>query len=134
MTEEVEDFLLRMSHHLKKLYKHKQSASTRSVKQNDGKIEINSATSTVRSHVYNLTSKVEYNSPEILSRQSESTNSGGTPSHSTSSRPSSPPPESHTPFISSEPSSNLSIHERSYIQCNEYFFMFFTVILDSGFR
>lgn len=60
-------------------------------------------------------------SPEILSRQSESTNSAGTTSHSTSSRPSSPPPESHAPFMTSEPSSNLiSIHERSYIQCKFY--------------
>lgn len=139
MTEEVEDQLLRMAHHLKKLHKHKSLKNTKCEKQSDGKIKINSATSTVRGHVFNLANKVEYTrfvtimgffcfkekslffcnefSPEILNRQSESMNSAGTTSHSTSSRPSSPPPESHTPFLTSEPSSNLSIHERSYIQC-----------------
>lgn len=60
MNEDVEDLLLRMSHHLKKLHKHRSLMSARSEKPNDGKIEMNSATSTVRSHVYNLANKVEY--------------------------------------------------------------------------
>ncbi|KAJ8984786.1 hypothetical protein NQ317_003699 [Molorchus minor] len=62
----------------------------------------------------NVNSDWNYSS-EVLTRQSESTNSGGPPSRSTSSRPSSPPPDGHQ-FISTDPSSNLSLHERSYIQ------------------
>lgn len=60
MNEDIEDHLLKMSHHLKKLHKCKSLMSATSEKQNDGKIEINSATSTVRGHVYNLANKVEY--------------------------------------------------------------------------
>lgn len=60
MTEEVEEQLLRMSNHLKKVHKHKVQLNARVEKANDGKIEINSATSTVRSRVYNLANKTEY--------------------------------------------------------------------------
>lgn len=60
MNEDVEDQLLRMSHHLKKLHKYKTLVNARCEKQNDGKIEINSATTTVRGHVFNLANKVEY--------------------------------------------------------------------------
>lgn len=59
MNEEVEDQLLKMSHHLKKLHKCKSLMNARNEKQNDGKIEINTATSTVRSHVYNLANKMD---------------------------------------------------------------------------
>lgn len=60
MNEDVEDLLLRMSHHLRKLHKYKSLVNARCEKQNDGKIEINTATSKVRGHVYNLANKVEY--------------------------------------------------------------------------
>lgn len=61
MTENVEDYLLSMSSHLPKLNKYRLAAETRQERQADGKIEINSLTSTVRSHVYNLANKIDYN-------------------------------------------------------------------------
>lgn len=66
MDEDVEDQLLRLAQHLEKLHKHKTLMNARCEKQNDGKIEINSADSTVRSHVYNLANKVEYTRFEII--------------------------------------------------------------------
>lgn len=60
MTEEIEDQLLRMTPYISKLHKYKSLMNARCEKQNDGKIEINSATSTVRSHVFNLANKAEY--------------------------------------------------------------------------
>lgn len=60
MTEPVEDQLLKMSNYLQKLHKHK-ICDARLEKQLDGSIEIDSLMSPVRSHVYNLGNKIEYN-------------------------------------------------------------------------
>ncbi|KAJ8911373.1 hypothetical protein NQ315_014204 [Exocentrus adspersus] len=142
MNETVEEYLLRMEHHLKKIHKHKMNADARHNKQKEGKIELNSPSNLAKSHVFNLGDNLkgdfmsnrvlhrtntygsietnvnsEWNySSEVLTRQSESTNSGGPSSRSTSSRPSSPPAEGHNQFVSGDPSSNISLHERSYIQ------------------
>lgn len=43
-----------MGHHLKKINKHKMTADARQTKQSEGRIEISSSTSTVKSHVLNL--------------------------------------------------------------------------------
>ncbi|CAH1115369.1 unnamed protein product [Psylliodes chrysocephalus] len=120
MNESMEEYFLKMLHHLKKINKFKIHPDGRQSRQNEGKIEISSVNSTVRSHILNLgeTQKGDFlsNSSEVLTRQSESTNSGGPPSRSTSSRPSSPPPDSNNHFSATDPSSNVSLHERSYIQ------------------
>ncbi|XP_018572792.1 phosphoinositide 3-kinase regulatory subunit 4 isoform X2 [Anoplophora glabripennis] len=120
MNETIEEHFLRMEHHLKKIHKHKTNAEARHSRQIDGKIELSSSSSIVKSHILNLndSQKGEFmpTSAEVLTRQSESTNSGGPSSRSTSSRPSSPPIDGHNQFISTDPSSNISLHERSYIQ------------------
>lgn len=51
MTDCVEDHLLMMSNHLKKIHKHKTSADAKHNKQTEGKIEI---TTPVRTHVHHL--------------------------------------------------------------------------------
>ncbi|KAG5888474.1 hypothetical protein JTB14_022104 [Gonioctena quinquepunctata] len=120
MNESIENYFLKMGHHLKKINKYRLASDSRQNKQFEGKIELSSITSTVRSHVINLdeTHKGDFmsNSSEVLTRQSDSTNSGGPPSRSTSSRPSSPPPDGNNHYNSTDPSSNVSLHERSYIQ------------------
>lgn len=143
MTDSMEDYLLKMENHLRKISKHRLSAVPKHNKV-DGKIEISSSNGQIKGHMFylgesqkvdfiadsrrlhrtntsgsidtNINSEWNYSS-DILTRHSESTNSGGMSSRSTSSRPSSPPPDTHTPFISTDPSSNMSLHERSYIQC-----------------
>jgi hypothetical protein len=142
MTDAMEDYLLRMENHLKKINKYK-VATAPTYNQVDGKIDVHAYNGQVKGHMFflgetqktdfiaerrlhrtntsgsidtNINSDWNYSS-DILTRHSESTNSGGMSSRSTSSRPSSPPPDPHTPFISTEPSSNISLHERSYIQC-----------------
>ncbi|XP_056633826.1 phosphoinositide 3-kinase regulatory subunit 4 isoform X2 [Diorhabda sublineata] len=142
MNENIEEYFLRMAHHLKKINKYKIIQSeNRLNRTSEGKIEISSINGSVKSHVMNLgeTQKGDYltnrlhrtntsgsidtninsewnYSTEVLTRHSESTNSGGPPSRSTSSRPSSPPPDTNIQFNTTEPSSNASLHERSYIQ------------------
>ncbi|KAJ3642279.1 hypothetical protein Zmor_025079 [Zophobas morio] len=151
LTDTMEDYLLKMESHVKKINKHKVSVIPK-YSYTDGKIELQSYNGNqVKSHVFylgeaqktdfiaerrlqrtntsgsidtNINSDWNYSS-DILTRHSESTNSGGMSSRSTSSRPSSPPPDPHTPFISTDPSSNISLHERSYIQ---YFYNSITVI------
>ncbi|CAH1134866.1 unnamed protein product [Ceutorhynchus assimilis] len=137
MTPEVEEYLLKMGNHLKKIHKHKTSADAR-FKNHDGK---DSFTTTVRNRVFqfsdshkndygrgglhrtntlgsidtNVNSDWNYSS-EVLTRQSESTNSGAPSSRSTNSRPSSPPPDAHlTQFISTTTDAS-SLHEKSFIQ------------------
>ncbi|CAH1967764.1 unnamed protein product [Acanthoscelides obtectus] len=143
MNENIEEYILKMGHHLKKINIHKMNAEARQNKQNEGRIELISVTSPLKSHILhlsevqkgdfmpnrilhrtntsasidtNINSDWNYSSSEVLNRQSECSNSGGPSSRSTSSRPSSPPPENHNQFISNDPSSNVSLHERSYIQ------------------
>ncbi|XP_044262700.1 phosphoinositide 3-kinase regulatory subunit 4 isoform X2 [Tribolium madens] len=138
LTETMEDYFLKMEHHLKKINKHRMATK---LNQGDGKIELVSSNGQIKSHVFylgesqkgdfiadrlhrtNTSGSIDTNvnsdwnySSDLVTRHSESTNSGGMSSRSTSSRPSSPPPDPHTPFISTDPSSNISLHERSYIQ------------------
>lgn len=54
MTESVENYLLKMGHHLKKINKHKTTADARQSKMSEGRIEISSDTSNVKSLVLNL--------------------------------------------------------------------------------
>lgn len=54
MTENMENYILRMGHHLKKINKHKLNSEARQPKQSEGRIEISSFNSTVKSHVLNL--------------------------------------------------------------------------------
>lgn len=54
MADAVEDYLLMMSGHLKKIHKHKTSADAIHNKQAEGKIEINTSVAPIRTHVYNL--------------------------------------------------------------------------------
>ncbi|CAH0555278.1 unnamed protein product [Brassicogethes aeneus] len=142
LTEEMGEYLIKMENHLKKIHKLKSNAEARQNRQNEGKIELFSPNTTVKGHVMFLgeTPKAEYlqnrtlhrtntavsmetninsdwnYSSDVLNRQSDGTNSGGPPSRSTSSRPSSPPPDAHAQFASADPSTNISLHERSYIQ------------------
>nr|XP_008197837.1 PREDICTED: phosphoinositide 3-kinase regulatory subunit 4 isoform X2 [Tribolium castaneum] len=138
LTEAMEDYFLKMEHHLKKINKHRMATKTN---YGDGRIELGSTNGQIKSHVFylgesqkgdfiadrlhrtNTSGSIDTNvnsdwnySSDLVTRHSESTNSGGMSSRSTSSRPSSPPPDPHTPFISTDPSSNISLHERSYIQ------------------
>ncbi|CAG9829186.1 unnamed protein product [Diabrotica balteata] len=141
LNETMEEYFLKMSHHLKKINKYKLHLDGRQNRPAEGRLETSSINSSVKSHIYtlgdaqkgdymanrlhrtntsgsidtNINSDWNYSS-EVLTRQSESTNSGGPPSRSTSSRPSSPPPDSNNHFNSTDPSSNVSLHERSYIQ------------------
>lgn len=50
MTDNVEDYLLLMGNHLKKIHRYKTSADAKHNKQSDGKIEISSQRSSVTSH------------------------------------------------------------------------------------
>ncbi|KAJ8948165.1 hypothetical protein NQ318_009257 [Aromia moschata] len=117
MNESMEEYFLKMGHHLKKIHKHKTSADARHNKQSEGKIDLNS---TVGRHIFNLAEVAEAGIPvQQFGCADEAVGEhelGGPPSRSTSSRPSSPPPDGHNQFISTDPSSNLSLHERSYIQ------------------
>ncbi|KAK9879938.1 hypothetical protein WA026_008448 [Henosepilachna vigintioctopunctata] len=143
MTEEIESYILKMGPHLQKIHKFKTNADAWHNRQNEAVIEISSTNQNIRGHVFNLTynNKTDYlntrkltrtntsgsidtnvnsdwnYSSEVLNRQSESTNSVGPSSRTTNSRPSSPPLDSHSQFGNTEPSSNMSLHERSYIQC-----------------
>lgn len=54
MNETMEEYFLKMEHHLKKIHKHKSNADARHSRQSDGKIELTSPTSIVKSHVLNL--------------------------------------------------------------------------------
>lgn len=60
MTEECEDFLINMKTHLKKLHKHRTNVDAMQNKLSEGRIEIHSLTTTVRSHVYNLADILGY--------------------------------------------------------------------------
>lgn len=51
MTEHVEEYLLKMSNHLKKIHKHKTSVDAR-FKHNDGKADVDSFSSGVRNRVF----------------------------------------------------------------------------------
>ncbi|XP_060527972.1 phosphoinositide 3-kinase regulatory subunit 4 [Cylas formicarius] len=141
MNETTEEYILKMGHHLRKINKHRSNADAR-FRQNEGKYDVDTTSCTVRSRLFNLTDshKADYisnrslhrtntlgsidtnvnsdwnYSAEVLTRQSESTNSGGPSSRSTSSRPSSPPPDNHnTQFVSTTTDAS-SLHEKSYIQ------------------
>ncbi|KAF5307655.1 hypothetical protein FQR65_LT06710 [Abscondita terminalis] len=132
MTDSVEDYLLTMSNHIKKIHKHKTSADAKHNKQSEGKIEV---TTPIRTHIHHLndprnkadllqnrrtrrippTSPMETNAnldwnvvgPDILPRVSET---------SSDSRPTTPPSETQSAFIGVEHGVNMSLHERSYIQ------------------
>lgn len=141
MNEDVEVYIVKMGPHLQKIHKHKRNVDARLNKRNEVKMEFNSSESSVKGHIHNLaenhhnlnvrklqrantSGSIDTNvnsdwnySSEILNKQSESTNSGGPPSRATNSRPSSPHLDSHGQFGNTEASSNISLHEKSYIQC-----------------
>lgn len=76
-------------------------------------------TTTLASVDTNANSDWNYSS-DLLTRQSESTNSGAASSRSTNSRPSSPQPDNQlTQFISTTTDAS-SLHEKSFIQCNDF--------------
>ncbi|XP_066254532.1 phosphoinositide 3-kinase regulatory subunit 4 [Euwallacea similis] len=131
MTEEVEEYLLKMRDHLQKIQKHRSSLDAK-LKKYDGKTDMDShgdgisvrkftfseanksefvraelpRTSTMGSVDINVHSDWNYGS-EVSTRQSESTNS----------RPSSPPPDNQlTQFVSTTTDAS-SLHEKSFIQC-----------------
>lgn len=54
MTENTENYILRIGHHLKKLNKHKLNSEARQTKPSEGRIEITSFNNTLKSHVLNL--------------------------------------------------------------------------------
>lgn len=54
MTEYMENYLLRLGHHLKKFNKHKLNAEARQTKPSEGKIEITSFNNTLKSYILNL--------------------------------------------------------------------------------
>lgn len=54
MTESMENYLLKMGHHLKKINKHKLNADARQSKPSEGRIEISAFNSTIKTHVLNL--------------------------------------------------------------------------------
>lgn len=61
MSESVEEYLLKMSNHLKKIHKHKTSADAKHNKQSEGKIEM--TMNDVKCQIYNLSeprSKVDF--------------------------------------------------------------------------
>lgn len=105
MTEPVEEFLLNMSNHLKKIHKHRTSADAKHNKQSEGKIELTS-TGTAQSHVYILSERRTKHDFMFHNKGSES-------KVLIASRPASPISETHIPFM--EPVT--SVHEKSYIQC-----------------
>lgn len=140
MTEQTEDHLLKMGYHLKKIHKIKSSIDAR-LRQNDGKADVDTFSVSIRNRVFqfgdphkneylrgglhrtntlgsidtNVNSDLNY-SAEVLTRQSESTNSGAPSSRSTNSRPSSPPPDAHVTQFISTTTDTSSLHEKSYIQ------------------
>ncbi|ENN74924.1 hypothetical protein YQE_08502, partial [Dendroctonus ponderosae] len=139
LSEQVEDHILKMGNHLKKINKPKLTAEPRI--HSDGQIDLDGFTSIIKRKEFHFSDhhKIEYIrsglhrtntlgsidtnihsdwncSSELLTRQSESTNSGGQSSRSTNSRPSSPPPDVHmTQFISTTTEAS-SLHEKSFIQ------------------
>ncbi|XP_018329607.1 phosphoinositide 3-kinase regulatory subunit 4 [Agrilus planipennis] len=133
MTDSIEDYLLMMSSHLRKIHKHKTNADAKHNKQMEGRIEINSNTSNVCVNVFNLAenrSKLDYSQKRIQQVQtntnadwsmftisnSDQSNSGGSLSKfNLGSRSSSPLPESQHQFSGSN-TGNISLHEKSYIQ------------------
>ncbi|KAL1512914.1 hypothetical protein ABEB36_002417 [Hypothenemus hampei] len=141
MTEQMEEYLLKMSSHLIKIHEHKSNQYNKDMRQREGITEIESYRGIVKSRVFhfgdshkadfgrtglhrtNTLGSIETNinsdwnySSEGLARQSESTNSGAPSSRSTNSRPSSPPPDNHlTQFISTTTDAS-SLHEKSFIQ------------------
>ncbi|XP_076266632.1 vacuolar protein sorting 15 [Rhynchophorus ferrugineus] len=139
MTQDTEEHLLKMANHLRKINKHKVN-SDNTPRHNDGRTDLSTVNSQLRRrefqfidphkneylrglHRTNTLTSIDTNvnsdwnySSEVLTRQSESTNSGAPSSRSTNSRPSSPPPEPHaTQFISTTTDAS-SLHEKSYIQ------------------
>ncbi|XP_074031829.1 vacuolar protein sorting 15 isoform X2 [Leptinotarsa decemlineata] len=119
MNESMENYFLKMGHLLKKTNKSRRALDSKQNKQSEGKLELSPLSCNVKSLIIYLDEpqKVDFmpHSSEVLTRHSESTNSGGPPSRSTSSRPSSPHPEGNNQYNSTEPSSNASLHERSFI-------------------
>ncbi|KAI4461743.1 phosphoinositide 3-kinase regulatory subunit 4 [Holotrichia oblita] len=117
MTPTIEDHLIAMDPILRKIHKHKSSIEAK-YKPNDGRIEINSSDTNVRNCCYNLEVRSSKNaflsqtSSDTSSRQSDS----GVPLRQIMSKPPSPVSESHAHFGGNEPSTNYSMHERSYIQ------------------
>ncbi|XP_030749901.1 phosphoinositide 3-kinase regulatory subunit 4 [Sitophilus oryzae] len=139
MTESIEEYLLNMAPELKKIHMQKINSDA-SAKVFDGRNELSILNTGIRNRVFHFNNphKSEYlrglhrtntlgsidtnvnsdwnYSAEVLNRQSESTNSGAPSSHSTNSRPTSPPPDLHvTQFISTTTDAS-SLHEKSYIQ------------------
>ncbi|KRT79355.1 HEAT domain-containing protein [Oryctes borbonicus] len=112
MTQKIEDYLIAMDPILRKIHKHKVSAEAKS-KSNDGKIEINSANTNARKCCHNFEAR---NSKNGFLAQASHQSDSGVPIRQILSRPPSPVSESHPHFGGSDPSTNYSMHERSYIQ------------------
>lgn len=110
MTETVEEFLLNMSNHLKKIHKHRTNADAKHNKQSEGKIELTSLSNSVQSHIYVLSERRSKH--DFMFHNKSAENSSSTP-RTISSRPASPVSDTHMQFM--EPV--ISVHEKSYIQC-----------------
>lgn len=106
MTENVEEFLLNMSNHLKKIHKHRTNADAKHNKQSEGKIELTSS-GMAQSHIYVLSERRTKHDFMFHNKNTETKTT-------ITSRPASPILEAHIPFM--EPVT--SVHEKSYIQCN----------------
>lgn len=139
MTDNVEDHLLLMANHLKKIHKYRTSADAKHNKQSDGKIEINSHKSNVRFHEANLGglhTKAELLQINQNRKIKKSTNAvsielnmnsewqhmfGGEVSghvvETTDNSSPTPPTESQGSITITDAVANMSLHERSYIQC-----------------
>lgn len=139
MTDSVEDHLLLMANHLKKIHKHKTSADAKHNKQTDGRIEINSQKSTLRYHEttlgglhtktdllqMNQNRKVKKNinaASAELNMNSEWQHMFGAEAsghvENTDNNSPTPPTESQGSITITDAVANMSLHERSYIQCN----------------
>ncbi|GLV32886.1 Vacuolar protein sorting 15, partial [Carabus blaptoides fortunei] len=95
MTDNVEDHLLLMANHLKKIHKHKTSADAKHNKLTDGKIEITEQRSTIRSH-----------GAHLAGFHSKADVGGTSPT---------PPTETQSSSATTDSTANMSLHERSYI-------------------
>lgn len=133
MTDSVEDHLLLMANHLKKIHKYKTSADANHNKQSDGKIEIHTQKNLGRMHKktellqLNQNRKTRKNMNIVsteLNMNSEWQHMFGTEitGHVETSDNSSPTPptESQGCITITDAVANMSLHERSYIQC-KYF-------------
>lgn len=137
MTDSVEDHLLLMANHLKKIHKHKTSADAKHNKQTDGRIEISSVKSNVSFHEASLSglhTKAELLQLNQNRKIKKSINAVSTElnmnsewqhmfaevsgqSETVDNTVTLPAMETQGSITVTDPTANMSLHERSYIQC-----------------